>query len=294
AARRAALRAVGARVTAVRRSLGPLAAGLAVGLPAAAFRHYGIFDLADEGTLLVQAARVAHGQVPYVDFHTGYGTLYFALQGLLVRLGGVDAIRAVLVGVHAAVAALLFALTRRTAGPALAVVAVAVEVGFFLPLAPRQGAPFFVPYPAWYGTLAGLLAMLLLGDGRIGLPRAASLGVFAGALFAMKQNTGVLFEGGAAAVLVLAGPPSALGGAVLGWPGAGARARVGRRGFRAAAWVIAPRVLALTMLGAGGGRWVDPVEPRLVALGAGFVVVAAICYVPSLLVLGPERFAREV
>jgi len=79
-------------VTGVRRSLGPLAAGLVVGLYAAAFRHYGIFDLADEGTLLVQAARVAHGQAPYVDFHTGYGTVYFALQGLLVRLGGLDAI----------------------------------------------------------------------------------------------------------------------------------------------------------------------------------------------------------
>jgi len=31
-------------------------------------RLSGIFDLADEGTLLVQAARVAHGQAPYVDW----------------------------------------------------------------------------------------------------------------------------------------------------------------------------------------------------------------------------------
>jgi len=281
-------------VRAARCWLGPLAAGLVVGFYAAAFRHYGIFDLADEGTLLVQAARVAHGQVPYVDFHTGYGTLYFALQGLLVRLGGVEAIRAVLVGTHAAVAALLFALTRRTAGPALAVVAVALEMSFFLPLAPRQGAPFFVPYPAWYGTLAGLLAMLLLGDGRTGLPRAASVGVLAGAVFAMKQNTGLLLEGGAAAVLVLAGRPSALGKAALGLLAVGALALVVPTGFTAAAWVLAPPVLALTMLGAGRERSGDPVEPQLVALGAGFVVVAAICYVPSLRVLGPERFAREV
>ena len=281
-------------MTAAPRWLGPLAAGLVVGLYTAAFRHYGIFDLADEGTLLLQAARVAHGQAPYIDFHTGYGTLYFALQGLLVRLGGVGAVRAVLVGVHAGVAALLFALARRTAGHALAVVAVALEVSFFLPLAPRQGAPFFVPYPAWYGTLAGLLMMLLLGDGRIGLLRAACLGVLAGAVFAMKQNTGLLLEGGAAAVLVLAGRPSALGRAVLGLLSLGAVVLVVSTGFTAAAWVLAPPVLALTTLGAGRDRSVDPAERQLVALGAGFVAVAAICYVPSLLVLGPERFAREV
>ena len=281
-------------MTAVRRSLGPLAAGLVVGLYAAAFRHYGIFDLADEGTLLLQAARVAHGQAPYIDFHTGYGTLYFALQGLLVRLGGVEAIRAVLVGVHAGVAALLFALTRRTAGDALAVVAVALEVSFFLPLAPRQGAPFFVPYPAWYGTLAGLLVMRLLGDGRIGVLRATCLGVLAGAVFAMKQNTGLLLEGGAAAVLVLGGRPSALGRATLGLLALAAVALVVPTGVTAAAWVLAPPVLALAMLGAGRDRSSGPVERQLVALGAGFVVVAAICYVPSLLVLGPERFAREV
>src|SRR5438445_675931 len=194
-----------------------LAAGLVVGLYAAAFRHYGIFDLADEGTLLVQAARVAHGQAPYVDFHTGYGTLYFALQGLLVRLGGLDAIRALLVCVHAIGAALLYALTRRTAGRGLAVVAVALQVSFFLPLAPRQGAPFFVPYPAWYATLGSLAVVLLLRDplGRGGWPRAACVGVLSGAAFAMKQNAGLLLAGGSAAVFVLAGRASVVSSAVL-------------------------------------------------------------------------------
>src|SRR5262249_36950356 len=197
-------------------------------------------------------------------------------------------------GVHGGVAALLFALTRRTAGRALAVVAVALQVSFFLPLAPRQGAPFFVPYPAWYGTLAGLLVVLLLGDGRTGSPRAACLGVLAGAVFAMKQNMGWLLAGGAAAVLVLAGRPGAFGRIVLGLLALGTVALVVPTGFTAAAWVLAPPVLALTMLGAGGDRSVDPVGRQLVAPGAGFLVIAAICYVPSLLVLGPERFAREV
>ena len=283
-------------MTGVRRSLGPLAAGLVVGLYAAAFRHYGIFDLADEGTLLVQAARVAHGQAPYVDFHTGYGTLYFALQGLLVRLGGLDAIRALLVCVQAIGAALLYALTRRTAGRGLTVVAVALQVSFFLPLAPRQGAPFFVPYPAWYGTLGSLAVVLLLWDplGRGGWPRAACVGVLSGAVFAMKQNTGLLLAGGAAAAFVLAGRAGVVSRAVLALLAIGAVALVVPTGFTAAAWVLAPPVLALAALGVPRGRSPERAARHLVALGAGFMGVAAASYVRSLLALGPERFAREV
>src|SRR5262249_39515634 len=97
-----------------------------------------------------------------------------------------------------------------------------------------------------------------------------------------------------AAFVARPGRPRVLGRAGVGWSAAGALGLVLPTGFRGGAWVLAPPVLALTMLGAGRERSGDPVEPQLVALGAGFVVVAAICYVPSLRVLGPERFAREV
>src|SRR5439155_1517685 len=83
-------------------------------------------DPVDEGLLLVQALRTAHGQMPYVDFHTGYGPLYFRLQAWLLEAGGWDAIRWALVAVHGAAGALLFVLARRLAGPALAWAAVAL------------------------------------------------------------------------------------------------------------------------------------------------------------------------
>ena len=67
-------------MSSARRAAAPLAAGLVVAAYAAALRPYGIFDYVDEGLLLVQALRAARGQVPYVDFHTGYGPLYFRLQ----------------------------------------------------------------------------------------------------------------------------------------------------------------------------------------------------------------------
>ena len=76
-----------------RRADAPLAAGLVVAAYAAALRPYGIFDYVDEGLLLVQALRAARGQVPYVDFHTGYGPLYFRLQAWLLAAGGWAAIR---------------------------------------------------------------------------------------------------------------------------------------------------------------------------------------------------------
>src|SRR5207253_2583383 len=116
-----------------RSALGPVAAGLLVAVYAAALRRYGIFDPTDEGLLLVQALRAAAGQAPYVDFHTGYGPLYFRLQALLVAAGGLVAVRWALVAVHGVAGGLCFALARRLAGAGLAVAAVALEVAFFLP-----------------------------------------------------------------------------------------------------------------------------------------------------------------
>src|SRR5205823_5864590 len=100
-----------------------------------AIRRYVVFVPVYEGLLPVQALRTAHGQMPYVDFHTGYGPLYFWLQAWLLEAGGWDAIRWALVAVHGAAGALLFVLARRLAGPALAWAAVALEVAFFLPVA---------------------------------------------------------------------------------------------------------------------------------------------------------------
>jgi len=285
-------------VTGLRRWGAPVAAGLAVAGYAAALRRYGIFDLADEGVLLAQAWRTAHGETPYVDFSTGYGPLYFRLQGALVAAGGLDAVRWALVAVHGATAALLYVLVRRLAGSGLAAAGVALQVAFFLALAPRQGAPFNLPYPAWYAGLAGvgMAAVLGGGRGRTGVAPALAAGVIAGLAFAMKPNSGLLLVGGAAAGIVLDG-----GARRAGWAGAAvlvllavsAVALVAPTGPSAIAVVLVPPVWALASVGAVRGTRDGDAVVRLGALALGFALVAAAAYAPSLAALGPERFARE-
>lgn len=278
------------------RAGGPLAAGLVVAAYAAALRTYGIFDLADEGVLLAQAWRAAHGERPYVDFATGYGPLYFHLQGWLVRVGGLDAVRWALVAVHGATGALVYALTRRLAGWEMAVAAVALEVGFFLALAPRQGAPFNLPYPAWYAGLAGMALAAVLGGRPPGARRALVAGVLAGLAFGVKPNSGLLLAGGAAAAIVLDGPAGRVGragAAVLGLLAAGSVVLVAPTGVTTAAWVLVPPVAALAALGTARGAAARDALVRLGALGAGFAAMAVVTYAPSLAALGPERFARE-
>ena len=246
-------------MSSARRAAAPLAAGLVVAAYAAALRPYGIFDYVDEGLLLVQALRAARGQVPYVDFHTGYGPLYFRLQAWLLAAGGWDAIRWALVAVQGAGGALLLVLARRLAGPALAWAAVALEVAFFLPVAPGRGAPFNAPYPAWYAGLAGVALAVLLGGEAPARPwRAAVAGVIAGVVAAMKPSSGLLLAAGAAAAVVLGEVRDGSGGsvarAVLALVALAAAALVLPTGFTVAAWVLVPPVVALAALGARRGR----------------------------------------
>ena len=286
-------------MSSARRADAPLAAGLVVAAYAAALRPYGIFDYVDEGLLLVQALRAARGQVPYVDFHTGYGPLYFRLQAWLLAAGGWDAIRWALVAVQGASGALLFVLARRLAGPALAWAAVALEVAFFLPVAPGRGAPFNAPYPAWYAGLAGVALAVLLGGEAPARPwRAAVAGVIAGVVAAMKPNSGLLLAAGAAAAVVLGevrdGGGGSVGRAVLALAALAAVALVLPAGFTVAAWVLVPPVVALAALGARRGVADADALRRLVPLAAGFVAVAGAAFAPALAALGPGGLAREI
>ena len=286
-------------MSAARGGAAPLAAGLVVAAYTAALRRYGVFDPVDEGLLLVQALRTAHGQVPYVDFHTGYGPLYFRLQAWLLAAGGWDAIRWALVAVQGASGALLFVLARRLAGPALAWAAVALEVAFFLPVAPGRGAPFNAPYPAWYAGLAGVALAVLLGGEAPARPwRAAVAGVIAGVVAAMKPSSGLLLAAGAVAAVVLGEVRDGRGGsvarAVLALVALAAAALVLPTGFTVAAWVLVPPVVALAALGARRGVADADALRRLVPLAAGFLAVAGAAFAPALAALGPGGLAREI
>jgi hypothetical protein len=275
-----------------RSLLGPLVAGLAVGVWVAAFRRYAPFDFADEGVLLAQASRAAHGQAPYLDFRTGYGPLYFAAQAVLFRAGGVSAIRGALVLVHGVAAALLFALVRRLSNGALAAAVVLFSTAFFLPLAPALGAPFYVPYPAWYAEVGILAAALLLAGRPL---RFALTGAVAGTVTAVKPNSGVLLLAAGAAVAVLDGKSrmGGMGKAVLWAIATLAVLLVGSTGASLAAAVLVPPVFGLVFLGGRYGATDGAAMKRLLALGVGFIGVSLASFARSMILLGPTRFLRE-
>jgi hypothetical protein len=275
-----------------RRLLGPLAAGLVVGAYAGALRRYGVFEPADEGVLLVQAWRVVQGQSPYVDFHTGYGPAYFHLQALLLSAGGLAAVRTALAGAQAATAALLYALARRLAGPALAAAAVALEVAFFLPLAPGRGAPFNVPYPAWYAGLGGVAVVALLAHERPpALVRIGLAGAICGLVAAMKPNSGVLLALGVTAMLALQGRPGWTVRVLLALVVAAAVLVVAPAGLAVAAVVLLSPVVGLALVRPEGLR--DPAAPVAVLL-VGFAAVVLAAFTPILAALGAARFAHDV
>jgi hypothetical protein len=294
-----------------RTALGPLVAGLAVAGWVACFRSYGIFDFADEGAQLMQGLRAASGERPYVDFATGYGPLHFAVQGALVAAGGLEAVRLALVVVHGVAAAMLYAGVRRLVGAAGSAVTVLVAVAFFLPMAPQQGAPFLVPYPAWWVEAAALACIVLL-DRRYGPPsrvQAAAVGALAGAAFAMKPNSGLLLAAGSVAALVLgprpidaSGAPRVAGGGAGAGPigsaflllfAVGALALVLPPATSTLWWAVVPPALALAALGRRCGVPDAEAAPCIVALGAAFAAVALTCFAPSFVRLGPAAFVRE-
>ncbi len=282
-----------------RRLLGPLVAGFAVAAYAAAFRDYGIFDLADEGTLLAQAWRVASGQVPYVDFATGYGPLYFLVQGGLVAMGGLAAVRWALVATHGLAAALLFALARRVVGARLAVLAVLLHVAFFLPIAPAKGAPFNVPYPAWYAGIGGLALPLLLADPAQRAPHwdAFFAGMLAAVVFTVKLNSGAFLLAGGVAAIVLRGPvgrAGPIGRLALLVIALGSGVLLGPTGLGVEFWVLVPPLAAIAWLGGMRGAPDRESVPRLLVLVLGFVLVAGALFAAPYVVLGRERFTREV
>ena len=281
-----------------RGRVAPVVAGLVVAAYVAVFRRFGLYDLADEGLLLTQAARAAAGERPYLDFHTGYGPLYFALQAALVRAGGLEAIRGALAVVHGVTAAVLFSVARALGGPALAVAAVALQVAFFLPVAPGSGAPFNVPYPAWYAGLGGVAIALLVARGTTRPAALALGGAIAGAVFAMKPNSGALLVAGAAVASVVTEAGSRRGrfvaGAVVVLALLVVVLLVAPTGASGVALVVVAPVAVLAWRGRGLLVGDGAAAVRLAALSAGFLAVVAPTLGPTIATLGPTRFGHEI
>lgn len=176
-----------------RRSVVPVVAVLVVAAAYfLAFVPYG-FYLEDEGTMLYQIARTHAGQIPYIDFHTGYTPGLFYVNAWLFDAFGVNviALRIGLALVNALAAALLFALARHVAPTAWALVATLVYVAF-LPFFGGEFASFNIPYPSWYVTLLWLASTLFLlryrETGR--WLHLLLAGVAAGGCFCFKPNGG--------------------------------------------------------------------------------------------------------
>lgn len=166
-------------------------------------RGYGL-NVEDEGNLLLQITRVARGELPYVDFSTGYTPGFFALNALVWHVSGdLLTFRTFLAVLHAGTVAALAALLAGVARPVLAL-ALPVLYLVYIPLFPGEFCAFNIAYPAWFATagwLATAAAMLAFTTDQRRRWLVAA-GCAAAVTLAMKPNAGVLaFAAAAASVL---------------------------------------------------------------------------------------------
>jgi hypothetical protein len=283
----------------IRRGEARWGVAAAAGVVAAAYclmlRRYGV-ELADEGALLAHMDRVAHGQVPYRDFHVGYGPALYWLHAPAFAWWGasIGTVRAGLAVVHGVRTALLARLASAFGGRGWGAVAAIVLIGFFLPVAPGVCTPGNIPYPSWYADALGLVAILLLGRQRAPV---VVVGVLWGIAFAFKQNAGVLGLGASAVAIVLAAEAGEDGGRAIGTAvavallaGAALLLHEFADGLLVAVFVVPllPLAVALVRTRSGVGVAAD-----LVRLGAGFTITAGGAVGIAMWQAGPAAVATD-
>jgi len=112
----------------------------------------------DEGTVLYDSLRVAHGQVPYRDFFEFPGPITFLFYGSVFRLFGpsLEAARWMSIIIMALGAALVAAIATRLAGRMAGLAAALIQTCAFVPSFPYA-------YTHWIAEAAGLTGLLLIG-----------------------------------------------------------------------------------------------------------------------------------
>ncbi len=182
---------------------------------------YGI-QVGEDGDMLYQAYATWRGQLPYLDFSTGYTPLYFYWHALLFRIFGVDAL---VIRISTAVAntltlVLMYHLAARLVRPRLALLAPLVFLAG-LQVFPGEFCAFNIPYPAWYNItlwLGSVAAMAAYAE-RPRLALVVLAGLLAGASFSVKPNVGLFNVATLGLFLVWWQPPGRADGrlARLAW-----------------------------------------------------------------------------
>ena len=156
---------------------------------------YGL-ELADEGHLVEQIYRTYSGELPYIDFHSGYSPAVYYWNAALFRLFGVNllVVRLCLALLNSAGLYAIYWLARHLGASRLTAAAAAMLYLALMPFQDGQFASFNIPYPAWYVTAFWLLSVICIvrwwESGRGGMWLLA--GLCAGAVFSFKQNSGLL------------------------------------------------------------------------------------------------------
>ncbi len=271
----------------------------------AVLHFYGV-NLGEESATVFLLYRTARGELPYVEFISGYTPGYFFFHGALLRWFGehLSVVRLPLVAVHTVNVWLLFHIGTLFLPRAWALVA-ALAYPALMPVVEASELSFNVPYPAWYCITFFLLGWLIIT--RAQATNAWRLwfvaGLLAGASFAFKPNSG-LFQLALAAL-------AASGVGASHWPSwaitvaaavvAGVVAVFRHHLLDLVAFVfLAPFVVTVVSwlgeVASRPGKTGDAAKNLLpsMVLVAGFALVTLPWLLPYGFVLGPQRLWREV
>ncbi len=167
-------------------------------------------NVGEDGGTLYLFDRTRRGEIPHLDFISGYGAAYFYWHAAILRWLGTDllSIRWVLAVVNATNTALLFVIGRWLM-PRSGAVAGAVAYVVMLPVVTTTSCSFNVPYPCWYTLLFWLTGLLLLDRWRVDQRRRwlVVVGALCALSFAFKPNTGAFnLIAVALSIVVVVGP----------------------------------------------------------------------------------------